>query len=87
MNSPIKYYGGKTYMTDIIKKHFPYNYNVYIQGFGGGASLLFSKHPEKCQIYNDLNKNVYSLFKVLSDKNLFCKLKEICQNQFLIIYP
>ena len=76
MNSPIKYYGGKTYMTDIIKNHFPKQYNVYVQGFGGGASLLFSKNQEKCQIYNDLGKNVYSLFKVLSNKEMFLQLKQ-----------
>lgn len=76
MNSPIKYYGGKTYMTDIIKNHFPKQYNVYVQGFGGGASLLFSKNQEKCQIYNDLGQNVYSLFKTLSDKEMFLQLKQ-----------
>lgn len=76
MKSPIKYYGGKTYMTDIIKNYFPNNYDIYIQGFGGGASVLFSKKSENVEIYNDLNKNVYSLFKVLSDKHLFLQLKE-----------
>lgn len=76
MNSPIKYYGGKTYMTEIIKSYFPNNYEVYVQGFGGGASLLFSKEQEKCQIYNDLGQNVYSLFKTLSDKTLFFQLKQ-----------
>ena len=77
MNSPIKYYGGKTYMTDIIKSYFPNTYDVYVQGFGGGASLLFSKEQEKSEIYNDLGQNVYSLFKVLSDKTLFVQLKEM----------
>lgn len=77
MNSPIKYYGGKTYMTDIIKSHFPNSYDVYVQGFGGGASLLFSKEQQKCEIYNDLGKNVYSLFKTLSDKTLFGQLKQM----------
>ena len=76
MNSPIKYYGGKTYMVEIIKKYFPNNYKIYVQGFGGGASLLFSKKQENCQIYNDLGKNVYSLFKVLSNKILFNQLKQ-----------
>ena len=76
MNSPIKYYGGKTYMTDIIKKYFPNQYDIYVQGFGGGASLLFSKPQEKCQIYNDLGKNVYSLFKVLANNDLFLQLKQ-----------
>jgi DNA adenine methylase len=76
MNSPIKYYGGKSYMTDILKKYFPSSYDIYIEGFGGGASLLFSKDPNGIEIYNDLGENVYSLFKVLSDKEAFQKMKE-----------
>lgn len=76
MNSPIKYYGGKSYMTDILKKYFPSSYDIYIEGFGGGASLLFSKDPDGVEIYNDLGENVYSLFKVLSDKEMFKRMKE-----------
>ena len=76
MNSPIKYYGGKSYMSDIIISHFPKDYSVYIEGFGGGASVLFAKERDKLEIYNDLGKNVYSLFKVLSDKELFEQMKE-----------
>lgn len=62
-------------MTNIIQNQFPSKYDVYIQGFGGGASLLFAKHYDKVQIYNDLNKNVYSLFCVLKDKQLFQQFK------------
>ena len=62
-------------MTNIIQSQFPPKYDVYIQGFGGGASLLFAKHYDKVQIYNDLNKNVYSLFYVLKDKQLFQQFK------------
>ena len=35
------------------------------------------------EIYNDLERNVYSLYKVLSDKDLFPKFKEKCD---LIFY-
>lgn len=76
MNSPIKYYGGKSYMTDILKKYFPSSYDIYIEGFGGGASLLFSKDPNGIEIYNDLGENVYSLFRVISSKEMHKKLKE-----------
>jgi DNA adenine methylase len=75
MNSPIKYYGGKSYMTDIIISHFPKDYSVYIEGFGG-ASVLFAKEKDKLEIYNDLGRNVYSLFKVLSDEDLCKKMKD-----------
>lgn len=78
MKSPIKYYGGKSYMTNIIINQFPdpATYDVYVEGLGGGASILFAKEQSGIEVYNDLNDNVYSLFKVLSDKSLFNKLKE-----------
>jgi DNA adenine methylase len=76
MNSPIKYYGGKSYMTDILKRYFPKDFSIYVEGFGGGASLLFSKKQGGVEVYNDLGENVYSLFKVLSDKEMFYRLKE-----------
>ena len=75
MKSPIKYYGGKSYMTKIILSHFPKDYDVYVEGFGGGVSVLFEKVQEGIEIYNDLGENVYSLFKCLSDKDMFDKLK------------
>jgi DNA adenine methylase len=75
MKSPIKYYGGKSYMTKIILSHFPKEYDIYVEGFGGGASVLFEKAQEGIEVYNDLGENVYSLFKVLSDKDKFDELK------------
>jgi DNA adenine methylase len=76
MNSPIKYYGGKTYLVDILLQNFPNNYDIYIEGFGGGASLLFAKNSNPLEIYNDLDKNVYSLFKVINNKEMFNRFKE-----------
>lgn len=78
MQIPIKYYGGKSYMTKEILKHFPFptDYDVYCEGFGGGASVLFAKEKDPLEIYNDLGQNVYSLFKTLSDKEAFARLKE-----------
>jgi DNA adenine methylase len=76
MKSIIKYYGGKTYMTDIILQNFPTDYHIYVEGFGGGASVLFQKKQTPLEVYNDLGKNVYSLFKVISDKEKFERLKE-----------
>lgn len=63
-------------MTDIIISHFPDTYEVYVEGFGGGASVLFQKEKTDLEVYNDLGENVYSLFKVLSDKDMFQRLKE-----------
>ena len=78
MKSPIKYYGGKGMLALEIVKYFPNDYTIYIEPFGGGGSVLFAKEQKGVEIYNDLGKNVYSLFKVLSNKNLFLKFKNKC---------
>lgn len=57
-------------MSQTIINNFIQHEN-YIEPFGGGASVLFAKTPSIKEIYNDINKNVYSLFKVISDANLF----------------
>lgn len=81
LKSPIKYYGGKgNGVREIIYGYFPSesSYDIYIEAFGGGANLLLYKERFGIEIYNDLEQNVYSLFKVISDKSLFYKFKELC---------
>jgi len=78
---PIRYFGGKgNGLRNKIYTYFPNKteYDTYIEVFGGGASVLLGKERFGVEIYNDLEKNVYSLFKVLADKNLFLKFKERC---------
>ena len=82
MQSLIRYFGGKgNGLCRIIYQFFPAKseYEVYVEPFGGGANLLLYKEPFGVEIYNDLEKNVYSLFKVLSNKDLFLKFREICE--------
>jgi DNA adenine methylase len=62
-------------MRNIILSHFPKTYNTYIEPFGGSGTILFGKKETPLEVYNDIGQNVYSLFKVLSDKNLFNQLK------------
>ena len=81
MKSPIKYFGGKGNMFQELLDQFPKDdeYKVYLEPYGGSGAMLLSRplvgHVE---IYNDIYENVYSLFKVLSDKKLFIELKEKC---------
>ncbi len=84
IKSPIKYFGGKGTMFKDILKYFPdfNSYRIYIEPYGGAASLLFAKEKSPIEIYNDLENNVYSLFKVISDKNLFNEFKHLCDNSF-----
>jgi len=81
MKAPIKYFGGKGTMYKDILFHFPSNetFNIYIETFGGSAAILLANpNFPNVEIYNDLEKNVYSLFKVLSNKALFQEFKEKC---------
>lgn len=78
MNSPIKYFGGKGMMYTTLLDNLPdrKDYDTYIEPFGGSFSLAFHRpYPVANEIYNDLEKNVYSFFKVLSDKKLFEEMK------------
>lgn len=70
-------------MAKQIIAHFPEKgtYNTYIEPFGGSFGVGF-RIPDDLivpiEIYNDLEKNVYSLFKVLSDEEKFREFKRLC---------
>ena len=86
LKPPIRYFGGKSNMINEIFKYFPENesYNSYIEVFGGSYSLGLSINPiPPIQLYNDLEKNVYSLYKVLSNPEMFRVFKENCD---LVLY-
>lgn len=75
----IRAFGGKFGMMNKIKEYFPKEetYKIYIEPFANSFSIgLTMKTP--ILIYNDLDRNVYSLYKVISDKELFYKFKEKC---------
>lgn len=85
MKAPIKYYGGKGTMYNRILEHFPPagSYRTYIEPFGGSYAIgLNMPYVPPVEIYNDLEKNVYSLFKVLSDGALFDEFKNRCDLAF-----
>ena len=81
IKSPIRYFGGKgNGLANIIISHFPDKYSDmnYLEPFGGSAAVLFNKEISPIEIYNDLEENVYSLFKVISDKKMFNEFKFKC---------
>jgi len=83
MNSPIRYYGSKGGFYNKIIEHFPEtDYDTYIEPYGGTYIVGLMSNPAKVQIYNDLEQNVYSLYKVLSDKEMFSQFKEKCDLVF-----
>jgi len=84
IRSCIRYFGGKGGMYKEIIAHFPDKdtYDTYLEPFGGGASILFQKEITPIEIYNDLEENVYSLFKVLSDSKKFKEFQKRCDTVY-----
>lgn len=64
---PVKWHGGKRYLAKSIIKHFP-PHRVYLEAFGGGASVLLNKEPVEVETYNDLDQRITRLFRVLRDQ-------------------
>lgn len=86
LQPPIKYFGAKNTMYNSIFKYFPNSteYNTYTEPFGGTFGMGLKLNPEPpIMIYNDLEQNVYTLYKVLSDPIMFKEFKDKCD---LILY-
>lgn len=64
---PLRYFGGKWQLADWIMQYFP-QHKVYVEPFGGGASVLLQKPPAFLDVYNDLNGDVVNFFKVLRNQ-------------------
>jgi len=50
-----------------------WKHRIYVEPFGGGASMLFAKLPAKVEVYNDLDSGLYNFFCVLSDPRDFAR--------------
>ena len=68
--SLITYPGGKFYLASKIIELFP-QHKCYVEVFGGGAHVLFQKNQSAIEVYNDIDKNLYALFKIMSNPKLY----------------
>lgn len=62
-----RYHGGKTKMAQWIIDHMP-GHKVYVEPYGGMASVLLTKKSALSEVYNDKNKEVFNLFKMVRER-------------------
>jgi len=67
LRPPVKWHGGKHYLADRIIAEFP-EHRVYLEPFGGAASVLLNKRPVDVEAYNDLDLRITRLFRVLQQQ-------------------
>lgn len=62
----LRYHGGKWRLAPWIIEHMP-PHRIYVEPFGGAASVLLRKPRAYGEVYNDLDSEVVNVFRLLQD--------------------
>jgi DNA adenine methylase len=76
--SPVSWLGGKARLAPRIIEYFP-EHQTYCEPFGGSAAVLLAKEPSKVEVYNDIDRGLVNLFRVLRDSRRFKRLCRILE--------
>lgn len=68
MEAVLKYPGAKNRLAEWIISFIP-EHRVYLELFFGSGAVFFNKDPAKIETLNDLDGEVYNLFKVIRDQS------------------
>lgn len=64
----LRYHGGKWMLAPWVIENLP-PHRTYVEPFGGAASVLLRKPRSYAEVYNDLDGEVVSFFRVLQDQS------------------
>jgi DNA adenine methylase len=84
----LKWTGGKESEIVKFKQYYPRNFNVFVEPFCGGASVLFELNF-KNNVINDLNKELMTFYKMIKDgrgKEIFDKMKDTPNDEETFYY-
>jgi DNA adenine methylase len=76
LRTPIRWFGGRGRIVPKLLPLVP-PHSIYVEVFGGGASLLLAKEPSVIEVYNDRDSGLVSFFRVLRDPRMFARFYEL----------
>jgi DNA adenine methylase len=74
----LRYHGGKFRLADWLTQYFP-PHQVYVEPYGGAASVLLRKLRAPNELYNELNPEICNVFRVLRNSDSAERLRTLIE--------